>query len=264
MLNRILAVLHITLLDGIRRHTILGLFILGVLAEMSGLLYIDFFGRDIGRAASDYAFSIMWLIGLCFLFFHATHNMAWDEDRKNIYVMLSRPISRSEYVIGIFLGLALLLIIIQSLLGLSAFIALYLIKSSVLDIYFATLSLPAFFTAWLGLIIMQLCLLAVMLLLSAIFRGAILISMMSLAYYLISSSLPVIRSFMASSDNIALNTMFSILTFIFPNYSRLDYKDAIASASPLTVPYDQFFLAVLYCFFVLSITRLIYQHKDIY
>jgi len=263
MLNRILAIIHIMLLDGIRRHALLGLFTLGILAEFSGLLFIDFFGRDIGRAAADYAFSIMWLIGLLFLFFHAVHAIAWDEDRKSIYVLLSRPISRTEYVLGIFSGLGLLLCILQTMLAASALGALYLIQDSVAEVYFQTLSIPSFLISYLGLLIMQLCLLAVIVLFSGILRGGFLVTMVSLAYYAISSGLPIVRTFFTEPQTIML-ALLKVLTFIFPNYSRLDFKSDITNSNTFIMPYGELMLSLSYLLLVLCLACYIYQKRAIY
>jgi len=267
MLNRILAIIQIVLLDGIRRHALLGLFVFGILAELSGLLFSDFFGRDIGRASSDYAFSVMWLMGLLFLFFHAVQVIAWDDDKKTIYVLLSRPISRTEYVLGTFLGLAILLITLQTMLAGSALVALYSIQSSVDVTYFRNLSLPAFILSHLGLLTMQLCLLGIIFIFSSILRGGFLVTMVSLAYYSISSGLPVIRSFMDDANS-TLPNLLKALTFIFPNYSRLDFKSSISpsltSLPSLTIPYSEFGLSLAYLLLTLTLTCYIYQKRDIY
>ncbi|MFK5953651.1 MAG: hypothetical protein QM498_11380, partial [Desulfobacterium sp.] len=105
-INRIFALAWLTVLDGLRRHALLGLVIFSIAAQASSLLFFDFISRDIGRALSDFIFSISWFSGSLFLFFHAVHVVAWDEDRNLIYNLLARPISRAEYVLGIFCGLA--------------------------------------------------------------------------------------------------------------------------------------------------------------
>ena len=77
-INRILALAWLTILDGLRRHALLGLVILSLAAQASGLFFFDFISRDIGRASSDFLFSISWFSGCLFLFFHAVHVVAWD------------------------------------------------------------------------------------------------------------------------------------------------------------------------------------------
>lgn len=265
MLHRLFAIIRILFFDGIRRNILLGLIVFGIFGELSGIIFADFFGRDIGRAAVDYSLSIIWLCGLAFLFFYVINIVAWADDRKIIYSLLARPISRSEYVIGIFLGLSTLFLLLNLLLGASSFAVLFYLKQLFGSLNFPALSLTAFAWSIAGLILMQLCLLTVILLLTALLRGSLVISMMSLAYYAICSGLPVIRNFV--DEESAFATFLQALTFAFPNFSRLDFKDFITSNDmlpALSVPVGEFVFSISYMILILLSTCWLYKQRDIY
>jgi ABC-type transport system involved in multi-copper enzyme maturation permease subunit len=54
--------------------------------------------------------------------------MAKDLDKKTIYMVLSRPISRSQYIVGKFLGMVMLIIVTMIFLSMCAMLSILLIK----------------------------------------------------------------------------------------------------------------------------------------
>ena len=149
-LQRIWSIAHLVLLDGLRRHALIGLVIMALFCQFGGLFFFGFIPRDIARASSDFVFSVSWLAGMVFIFFHAVQAMAWGEDRRVIHTLLARPIARSEYVLGVFSGLALLLIFLNSILGGIGWGILGLIQGMVAKEFFSQFSVGYFVLSWFG------------------------------------------------------------------------------------------------------------------
>ncbi len=271
-LQRTGSVSRLIFLDGLRRYALLGLLVFSISAEASGFLFIDFFARDVGRASSDFLFSIMWLAGLIYLFFHAVQVIAWGEERGTVYTILSRPVSRAEYVVGVYLGLAALLLGLELLLGGLAWGSLVWIRHAVDPAYFPVLSTPHFLFAWSGLVSMQLMLLAAVVLFSSLVRGGFPVLILSMAYYFICSGLPVVREAFAhqSGQGEASSSMTYLLqglTAIFPDFQRLDFKDAVVSLA-LTPGILQivtsFALSAMYIVMLVAIACIFYGRRDLY
>jgi len=266
MLLRVLALARIMFLDGLRRHALLGIVSLAIAAEAFGLLFMDFFGRDIGRASSDYLFSVMWMAGLLFLFFHAVQVISWDEERGAIYALLSRPISRSEYVLGVFVGLSALLIALLLLLGPVAYLTLLWIKKSLASVYFPELSMSHFLLAWAGVLAMQIVILAIIMLFSGLVRGGFPVLLLSASYYAICSGLPVVRASTAQHDGQGLNLLLQLMTALFPDFSRLDFKDEVLTASlslDTAIIFTNFSVAILYACVMVSLACWFYARRDL-
>lgn len=271
-LVRITAVARLVVLDGLRRHALLGLVALAVAAQLGAFFFFDFIPRDIGRASADFILSIAWLAGFIFLFFHGVQVMAMDEEKKVVYALLARPISRGEYVLGIFAGLALLLLLLNLLLGSLGFGSLLLIKQMVSPIYFSHLHATAYLLAWLGLYVLQLLLLAVILLFSGLVRGSFPVLLISLAYYAICSGLPVVREAVAQTTaggegaGAGLGRLLQGLTALFPDFARLDYKNLITAAGPgpeLASLAVNFGLVGAYIVLALWLATRVYQRRDL-
>lgn len=270
LIKRVSALARIILIDGLRRYALIGLLGLTLAAELGGLLFFDFIHRDIGQASNDFIFSVSWMAGFIFLFFHAVQVMAWDEERRVIHTLLARPISRSEYVIGVFSGLGALLFLLNLALGILGWGTLMFIKSSVDPTYFSKFSNFFYITNWLGLFAMELMMLAVIMLFSGLIRGGFPVLLVSLAYYLICSGLPVVREmFDQKSEGIdfsAMQKLLKTMTSIFPDFGRLDYKNAVVSdvAIPqLSQLMTNFGLVITYGALALWLACAIYRRRDL-
>lgn len=268
-MHRISALARLIVLGGIRRHALIGLILFALAGTTSGLLFFDFIPRDICRASNDFLFSIIWLTGFIFLLFHAVQVMAWDQEHEALHTFLARPISRTEYGLALFVGLATLLLLLNIILGGLGWALLNFIKGSVGASYFQYLSLPFFLLSSAGLYWMQLMLLAIILLFSSAVRGSFPVLLLTLCYYFICSGLPVVRASLKQNVIIGssfLDTLLKWLTTLFPDFSQLDFKTLAASSdsapplSQLTLPFG---LATLYIVIVLWLACFIYERRDL-
>ena len=246
-MRKITSLARLVLLDGLRRHALIGLVLLAFALEAGGLLFMDFIPKDIGRASADFVLSVGWLTGFLFLLFHGVQTMAWDEERRTIHTILARPISRPQYVLGMFLGLALLLLLLNSILALLGYGVLSLIQGSVKAMYFQHLSLPHYLLSWVGLFATELMLLAVILLFSGLVRGGF----------------PVL---LLSEEGHSVDLLLKGLTAVFPDFSRFDFKALVTREASLGVLQPlavDFLLLGLYLAIVLWAAALVYQRRDL-
>lgn len=269
MLLKIWCLAQLVLIDGLRRHALMGLILLACGLEAGGLLFFNFIPRDIGRASADFVLSVGWLTGFLFLLFHAVQVMAWDEERRTIHTLLARPISRTQYVLGTFLGLAVLLLLLNTILGLLGYGILALIKGSVSPGYFPHLSLPHYLLSWSGLFCTELMILAIIMLFSGLVRGGFPVLLLTVSYYFICTGLPVVRDAFADSvgeSDTYIPTLLRWLTAIFPDFSRFDFKALVTTESGSTFLQHlgtDIGLLVLYLTTVLWIAAMIYQRRDL-
>lgn len=268
--QRVRALARIVLIDGLRRHALIGLLALSIGAEAFGLCFFDFISRDIGRASSDFIFSISWITGFIFLFFHAVQVIAWGEERRAIHALLARPLSRGEYVVGVFVGLGILLCLLNLILGLLGYGTLNLINHLVPQAYFAHFSSSYYLLGWAGLFAMELMILAVILLFSGLIRGGLPVLLVSLSYYAICSGLPVVREMlgqrMTETGGAFMMTFLKGMTAVFPDFNRFDFKDSVVTADPLpaiSILATHFGIVVFYTILILWLTCVVYRRRDL-
>ena len=269
-LRRIGALAKLTIIDGMKRHALIGLVFFALASEVGGLLFFDFIPRDIGRAANDFLFSISFIAGFIFLLFHAVHAIAWDTNNSTIFTFLARPISRAEYQIGMFSGLAVLLFFLNLILGGISWTVLHFIKASVDPHYFAYLSLPFFFLAELFLYLTELTILSVIFLFASLVRGSFPVLLLTIAYYGVCTGLPVVRETVqqrVGETNIkVLAFILKSMEIIFPDFSKLDIKSFVISAChslSMSIMLAISGLYIGYIILVLWFSSVIFQRKDL-
>ncbi len=264
-LKRICALARLVVVDGIRRHALIGLVLLALGIELSGLFFFGFVPRDIGRVLSDFVVTAGWAAGMLFLFFHAVQVMSWGEDRRVIHTLLARPLSRTEYVLGVFAGLFFLLLLLNGLLAAIGYGVLALIKSWVGVEFFSHLGIQEYLLAWWGVLSIQAMILSAIVLFSGMIRGGFTVLLVTLSYYLICNGLPVAIEFFKNASPLT-RKLLEGLTLVFPNFSRFDYKGLIvalgkwpeASSLALNLAY-----VMLYCALVLTLAAGIYNRRDL-
>jgi len=269
-LLRIAALARLIIIDGIKRYALIGLILSALAGEAGGLLFFDFIPRDIGRAANDFVFSISFLTGFIFLLFHAVQMAAWDDEHRTIHTFLARPISRTEYLLGIFSGLTFLLLLLNLILGGIAWTVLQLIKNSVGATYFQQLSASFFILAITGLYLIQLTLLSVIILFASVVRGNFPVLLLTLAYYCICNGLPVVRESVKQrtieNGGETFPLLLQCLTAVFPDFSRLDFKTLAINGSP-PPPATQlcliFSVSLLYIVIMLWFAAISFKKRDL-
>jgi ABC-type transport system involved in multi-copper enzyme maturation permease subunit len=100
--------------------------------------------RDVGKVAVDMALSTISFSGLLVVLFVGINLMAKDLDKKTIYMVLSKPISRTEYILGKFFGIALILVLTVLSISLFAALSLFILKMGY-ESFFLRFSWPLVF-----------------------------------------------------------------------------------------------------------------------
>lgn len=269
MFRNQLSLAVLVIVDGLRRYALIGLVVLSLVLQVGGLLFLDFIPRDVGRVSADFILSVGWFTGLLFLLFHAVQVMAWDEERRTIHTLLARPISRSQYVIGIYIGLVGLLALLNAVLGALGYCILLIIKDSVSSVYFTHLSLVNYIIAWLGLTLIELVVLAVIMLFSGLVRGGFLVLILTVAYSFICNGLPVVReAFLSRSDesDSLVNYLLTFLTAIFPDFNQIDRKQLITVKADVVLAPELGLNAILLCCYLIIVVWLaclVYERRDL-
>ena len=124
----LLPIALITFKEGIRNRSFYGISLLALLMLLANFIISDMVGQDVGKVAVDIALSAVSFSGLLLVLFVGINLMAKDLDRKTIYMVLAKPISRSQYLIGKFFGVILLITVCLCILSCFAAVSLLLIK----------------------------------------------------------------------------------------------------------------------------------------
>jgi Cu-processing system permease protein len=260
----------ITFKEGIRNRAIYGITLFALLLFGATALIATMIPREVGKVSVEMALSTISFTGLLIVLFVGINLMAKDLDKRTIYTVLSRPISRSQYIVGKFLGMVLLIVVTMGILSLLAIAAIVILKTLHAG-YFTRFSWPVILLAD-GLTVLMLIVLSAVSFLFASFASSSFITLvLTIITYIIGQSLSGVKALLESpSSEIGYNVspvtvkMVTAAYYLFPNLSLFDIK--LQAAHSLTVSSSFVMWTIVYglVYITLAITlaALIFRKKE--
>lgn len=241
-MDKIWLVSLITLKEGIRNRALQGIFFIALLLCGVYLTIIPLFAFDTGKVLVDLGFASMTLAGLAVVIFLGISLLTTDIHQRTVCMVLCRPVSRPQYVIGKYLGLAfttlISILIIACLAVLSGWLgATYIPEMSPPRNFSWGILAAGIFLNYLSLLIIM----AAAFLFTVITTNAYLSMLLTFCVYLIGHSLETVVRVIISGGSIQVgNThlqVLKLLTWVFPNLRAFDIKTSIGYGLPLSIPY---------------------------
>lgn len=259
----------VTWKEGIRNRAIYGISLFALISLLANLLIAGMMMRSAGKASVDIALSTLSLSGLLFILFIGINLIAKDLDKRTIYMVLARPISRSQYILGKFLGMALLIVATVILLSIFACLSILLVKAAY-PAYFeriswALISLSIFFTT------LMLLLLSALSFLFASFSSTSFITLaLTIITYIIGQSLTDVKALVEAPDTAGIVvspitvTLVKGAYYVFPNLSLFDIKLQAAHGLDISSSYIFWVIiyGVVYTTLAISLAALIFRKKE--
>lgn len=248
MFKRIYPLIKITFLEGIRNKVAIGIIIFSLLSSFSNLIIINLAAQDVGKVAIDFALSSFSLSGIFLILFAFGSSLYRDIDRKIISIVLSKAISRKEYILGKFLGYLITLAFVSAISFFIGLITLYFIKITYMK-YF-TVAFSGIFLGYLFAFIAFILILSVLLFFSSLTTSSFTAMLLTVMVYFIGNSIGDLRDFAESQSAIEagfpiiFRTILRIVHFIVPDLAKFDLK--IFSANGLPIPSDFIVFSVIY------------------
>jgi Cu-processing system permease protein len=249
----------ITFKEGVRNRAIYGIFLMALMLLIANFLLCSMVPREVGKVAVDIALSTVYFSGLLLVFFVGINLMAKDLDKRTIYMVISRPISRSQYIIGKFFGMVLLIIATMVFLSIFAVLSIFVIKMSYPGFY------PRF--SWLMVLLaiafssLSLILLSAMSFLFSSFTSSSFITLvLTMIAYIIGRSSYDVKALVESPEAVSIQPssvtvkLVQIAYYLFPNLSVFDIKTQAAHGLPLAPSYILWALLYFIVYTSLAVT----------
>ena len=269
-MKSIIALASITFKEGIRNRSLFGIAILALFLFGLNVSIAGFFMRDVGKVTVDMTLTALSLAGLLLVFFVSVNLMAKDIDRKTIHLVLSKPISRSQYIWGKYVGIILFVTV-------SVLILIFLASLTVLYIYilypdyFAGFSWWGFFVACIFGILKLWLLSAIVVFFSSFTSSSLITLIFSLCSYIVGVTIEevvfYINSELAAQEKIisgSLKSFIGVISYIFPNLSVFDFS--LEAAHGLLISGNRIFFSfgygLLYIITLLMLAALIFSRRE--
>lgn len=270
MLHAIWAISLINFQEGLRRRVIYGVVLAALLFMLFSVLISGLFMRDIAKIMLDLCLSAVSASGLLVPFFIGITLLSGDMEQKTIYTILAQPVSRAQYILGKFLGFALLTGTIMGILTGATLLTLWGATYVFAEHYFATLSFPPILLSSAMALLSVLVLISVMILWCCVTTSSFLATLLTLATYLIGQTVEDIVRFIAlhiPGAEVSLLTQKTVQAalYLFPNLAAFDLKQLAAHGLAISLyevallgVYATAYIAVMLC---LSIA--LFQKRDL-
>lgn len=204
------------------------------------------------RVATDFGLGVMSMLMVALAIFLSSTQLSREIDRRTVFLVLSRPLSRAQFVIGRVLGTVLTLWAM-----LAAMAALFFAQAAVLHMDITEAQFAA-----LGGLAAELVLLSALGALLSSVSGIMLSSLASVGVYLIGHGSSDLWDIAARAKTPLVQTVCKGIYWVIPQLSRLDYRPMAAYAQPIdwaqfgvSIGYSMAYAAVLLVLGVLVFDR---------
>ncbi|MDI6740477.1 MAG: ABC transporter permease subunit, partial [Candidatus Edwardsbacteria bacterium] len=241
-------------LEGMRAKTLYVLFAYGLLILFAAGALTPLAMGEQGRILKDLGLAGIEAMGTMLAIVIGTTLVHKEVDKRTIYVILSKPVERYQFLAGKFLGMELLMAVLAAGMAL-IFVSGVLAMDRVFPIQ---LLLP------IGLIFLKLSIINALALLFSSLASPALGAVFTACLYLAGS---LSRSILQLADKLpspAAKTLITVLYHLLPNLGNLDFKNQAVFGQ--SVPWPQVWwgiaYSVAYCLAVLSLTTVIFERRD--
>lgn len=232
----------ITFKEGIRNRAIYGISIIALLMLMFNVLICQMIMRNVGKVAVDIALSTVSFSGLLLVLFVGINLMAKDLDRKTIYMVLARPISRAQYMVGKFLGMIGLIVVSNAVVGAFAASSLFMLNT-MYPAYFERFSWPMILLALFFILLMLILLAALSFLFASLTSTSFITLVLTIISYLIGNSINDVKALVEAPVAAGIDPspvtikVVQVAYYLFPNLSFFDIKTQAAHGLAISPAY---------------------------
>jgi Cu-processing system permease protein len=258
-MNRIIVVAQNTFRETVRDKILYNLLFFAFILVMASILIAELSLNLERLIISRMGLSVMLFFGALIAIFIGTGLVYKEIDKRTIYAMLTKPISRAEFILGKFFGLATTLFINCAVMMACIFVALFYLNYQTGNYGISWSLLTAGY-----LIFLELLIIIAFALLFSSFSTPALSMIFSIILYMIGSLSQDLLLFAQTLTSSMLRTIIIGLYYILPNLSNFNYITTVAEGNP--VPAYDVLLATGYCAIYITIlliaTVTIFQKRN--
>lgn len=225
----------------------------GLLIGLSVLL-ADLSITEHHKIIADMGLAAINLTGAIIAIFVGISLVNKEIERKTVYTIVSRPISRSFFILGKYAGLALTLLV-----NIAIMFGVFLVT---LGLYHVPIGLSLFQA--IHLIFVELLVMTAIAIFFSTFSSTTLSAILSLGLYIIGHLTADLKSLAEKSESGVTSWIMSALYYLFPNLEALNIKGQAAVGIPVDLGY--LVLATLYGMFYAAVliagACLVFQRRD--
>lgn len=251
----IAAIAQNTYKENLRDKILYNLVIFGLVMIGGSLLLSTLTIGERAKIIMDVGLASIELFGTLIAIFVGIGLVSKERERRTIYTILCKPVSRSRFIVGKYLGLAITLFVNISIMGIGFFTVLALI-----DV------LPTFsIVAAVFLIFVQLMVLTAFALLFSTFTTSTLSAMFTLSMYIIGHVTEDLKHLALRLSDVLSGTALDVVYHVLPNFDYFNIKGEVVhgvAIDPVTVG-GVVSYGLAYATVLLALACIIFERRDV-
>jgi ABC-type transport system involved in multi-copper enzyme maturation permease subunit len=227
-IKAIYALMMLTFKEGVRDRAIYGISLFAVMMMFGSMIIMNFFMRELYKVAIDINVSSISLAGLMLTFFVSINLLSKDIDKHTIYCVLSRPYSRTQYIVGKFLGIMLIMIAAYGILLTFSSLTLWVTKIQYAT-WFKAFSWISFYKAIYADFLKLMLLNALVVFFTTITSSSFITLLFSVSTYIAGETIEEVVLYLKTDPpemvmKQSVQPVIDIVQYLLPNLSIFDLK----------------------------------------
>jgi ABC-type transport system involved in multi-copper enzyme maturation permease subunit len=222
-MSRILAVARNTFRETVRERVLYNLVFFAILMTASGLVLGQLSVRQDEKIVKDLGLAVMELFGTFIAVFVGVGLVSKEIERRSLFPLLAKPMSRDEFLVGKFLGLGFTLFVNVAAMSAGLYLTL-LANGRAAD----PRLLKAVYAIYLGLLLTVAIAMAL-----SVFTSSVLASVGTVCLAVVGRVSDVLRNVEQVAPG-APPGLVRALYLLLPNFRNFDFKNAVVYGDPVS------------------------------
>ena len=227
-MSRVAVIALNTFRESLRDRILYNLLFFALLLIGFSALLGDFTIAEQKKIVTDLGLAAINLVGVIIAIFIGIGLVSKEIERRTVYTIMARPISRAQFILGKYLGLALTLLVNVGIM---------------LAVFLATLLMDGVPIHWglfqaVELIYVELLLVTALALFFSTFSSSTVSAIMTLGFYVIGHLTADLKGIAAKSASETVKAAMTGLYYLCPNLETLNVKGQAAMGTSVALPYQ--------------------------
>jgi Cu-processing system permease protein len=253
-MQRVIVMAGNTFRETIRDKILYNLVLFAILLIGASVLLGTLTIGEQARIVNDLGLAAINLVAVVIAIFVGIGLVTKEIERRTIYTILSRPVTRVQFILGKYIGLGFIVMVNMAIMFGMFLLTIWLSGNSIYGSLFQAVQLMLVET-WLVMAIA---------LFFSTFSTSILSATMTIGLYIIGHLTSDLKSMAEKSDNPLTEAVMATLYYVCPNLEMLNIKGQAASGILVSAGYQATATAygVLYAGLLLTGACVIFQRRD--
>lgn len=254
-IRSIFAIAKNTFREAIRDKVLYNLVLFVILVTASAVLLGDLTDGQEARTIVNIGLNAMLLFGVFIAIFVGVGLVSKEIEKRTVFAIFAKPVSRAEFIIGKYLGLCATLLVNVLIMGVGVSLALLYVKNGALAL-----------SIWGGiaLIFLELCIVTAVAIVFSSFSSPSLSALLTFLVFVIGHLSSSLRDLAEGLGSKAASVIFEVIYYLFPNLAHFSFRSeaAIGMVPSSAMLAGGLAYTVVYAAVMLTISIMIFRGRN--